>query len=64
MLTNLLATVNERAVLISRIINLLALAGLLVVLSGSLDLQFGFGEPPCPLCLIQRSGMIGLAVGP
>lgn len=64
MLTNLITAVNERAVLISRIINLLALAGLLVVLSGSLDLQFGFGEPPCPLCLIQRSGMIGLAVGP
>jgi len=64
MLTNLITAVNERAVLISRVINLLALAGLLVVLSGSLDLQFGFGEPPCPLCLIQRSGMIGLAVGP
>ena len=60
----ILGAVNDRAVLISRIINLLALVGLLVVLSGSLDLQFGFGEPPCPLCLIQRSGMIGLAVGP
>lgn len=60
----MLTLINDRAVLISRVINLLALAGLLVVLSGSLDLQFGFGEPPCPLCLIQRSGMIGLAVGP
>ena len=60
----MLTSINDRAVLISRVINLLALAGLLVVLSGSLFLQFGVGEPPCPLCLIQRSGMIGLAVGP
>ena len=49
---------------IARILNLLALLALLGVLSGSLHLQFGQGEPPCPLCLVQRSGMIALAVGP
>lgn len=54
----------ERSLLIARAINIAALFGLLVVLSGSMDLQFGFGEAPCPLCLVQRSGMIGLAVGP
>lgn len=60
----LIGGINARATLISRIVNIAALLGLLVVLSGSMDLQFGLGEPPCPLCLIQRSGMIGLAVGP
>lgn len=53
-----------RAILISRLANLAALAGLLLVLTGSLYLQMAIGEQPCPLCLVQRSGMIGLAVGP
>jgi len=54
----------QRAVALSRLINIVALLGLLGVLAGSLHLQFGIGEQPCPLCLVQRSGMIGLAVGP
>lgn len=54
----------ERQVSLARIINVLALVGLLGVLAGSLHLQLGIGEQPCPLCLVQRSGMIGLAVGP
>jgi disulfide bond formation protein DsbB len=53
-----------RLILTMRLINLAALVGLLGVLAGSLFLQFGVGEQPCPLCLVQRSGMIGLAVGP
>ena len=52
------------AVRTSRVINVLALFALIGVLAGSLHLQFGVGEQPCPLCLVQRSGMIGLAVGP
>jgi disulfide bond formation protein DsbB len=55
---------DTRATLISRWINILALLALLGVLAGSLHLQFGVGEQPCPLCLVQRSAMIGLAVGP
>lgn len=55
---------SQRAVALSRLINIVALLGLLGVLAGSLHLQFGIGEQPCPLCLVQRSGMIGLAVGP
>lgn len=55
---------SARAILVSRLANLLALAGLLLVLTGSLYLQMSIGEQPCPLCLVQRSGMIGLAVGP
>jgi disulfide bond formation protein DsbB len=53
-----------RAVMLSRLINIVALFGLIMVLAGSLHLQFGAGEQPCPLCIVQRSGMVGLAVGP
>ena len=53
-----------RELLLFRLINLVALVGLLGVLTGSLDLQILVGEQSCPLCLLQRSGMIGLAVGP
>lgn len=54
----------SREVMIARWINVLALFALLAVLAGSLHLQFGVGEQPCPLCLVQRSGMIAIAVGP
>ena len=49
---------------LARLINTAALFALIGVLAGSLHLQFGIGEQPCPLCLVQRSAMIGLAVGP
>ncbi len=58
------AMAPDRAVFWSRLINIAALFGLIMVLAGSLHLQFGAGEQPCPLCIVQRSGMIGLAVGP
>lgn len=58
------AFTGANAIRISRIINVVALFALLGVLAGSLHLQFGIGEQPCPLCLVQRSGMIGLAIGP
>ena len=55
---------ERREVQIARIINVLALFALVGVLAGSLHLQFGVGEEPCPLCLVQRSAMIGMAIGP
>jgi len=55
---------ESRELVIARWINVLALFGLIGVLAGSLFLQFGVGEQPCPLCLVQRSGMIAIAVGP
>ena len=55
---------ESRELAIARWINVLALFGLIGVLAGSLFLQFGIGEQPCPLCLVQRSGMIAIAVGP
>ncbi|MDP2014998.1 MAG: disulfide bond formation protein B [Actinomycetota bacterium] len=54
----------QRQIELARLVNIAALFALIGVLAGSLHLQLGVGEQPCPLCLIQRSGMIGLAVGP
>jgi disulfide bond formation protein DsbB len=39
---------------------LLALA---IVLTTAMVLQFGFGEIPCPLCLLQRFAMFGCCFG-
>lgn len=55
---------QERAILLSRLLNIAALFALLGVLAGSLHLQFGVGEQPCPLCIVQRSGMFAIAIGP
>ncbi len=55
---------DKQTLTLARLINIAALFALLGVLAGSLHLQFGAGEQPCPLCLVQRSAMIGLAVGP
>ena len=59
-----ITTLEARATQLARWINVLALFALIGVLAGSLHLQFGIGEQPCPLCLVQRSAMIGLAIGP
>lgn len=58
------AQFESKELVIARWINVLALFALIGVLAGSLHLQFGIGEQPCPLCLVQRSGMIAIAVGP
>jgi disulfide bond formation protein DsbB len=55
---------ESRETQLARLINILALFALIGVLAGSLHLQLGVGEQPCPLCLIQRSAMIGIAIGP
>ncbi len=33
------------------------------VLIGAFIVQFGFNEEPCPLCLLQRMGMLGVILG-
>lgn len=33
------------------------------VLSGAFYFQYGLGEHPCPLCLLQRMGMLGVILG-
>ncbi len=55
---------DDRQIQFARLINVIALFALVGVLAGSLHLQWGVGEQPCPLCLVQRSAMIGLAIGP
>jgi disulfide bond formation protein DsbB len=50
----------------ARLDDLAALAmllGLAAVLGAALVLQFGFGEAPCPLCLLERVGMFGACFG-
>ena len=44
----------------SRHANLLLIYILLGVLTGALIVEIYFNQPPCPLCQIQRLGMLGL----
>ena len=46
-----------------RLINLLELAGIILVLLMAFSFQFIFKELPYPLCLLQRVGMVGIAFG-
>src|SRR5437588_745649 len=41
--------------------NVLAICG---VLLGAFSVQFGEGELPCPLCVLQRMAMLLCALGP
>lgn len=43
--------------------NLLELAFILLVLLMALGFQFVLKELPCPLCLLQRVGLLGIAFG-
>lgn len=44
-------------------INLFGIFGLCFVLCGAYYFQFAIGEFPCPLCLLQRMCMLGVAFG-
>lgn len=48
---------------LSRTLNALGLLGISVVLAVAFFDQFVHGELPCPLCLLQRAGFVGVAVG-
>ena len=43
--------------------NSACMLGLSLVLVGAFYFQYGLGETPCPLCLLQRMGMLGVLVG-
>lgn len=49
---------------LARKINLVLLLMVACVMCGSLSVQFFIGELPCPLCILQRYAMVGLAMGP
>ncbi|MDE0862902.1 MAG: disulfide bond formation protein B [Rubripirellula sp.] len=42
---------------------LLLTAGICVPQIGAFWIQFGQGEFPCPICLLQRLAMLGIAIG-
>ncbi|MHC4262565.1 MAG: disulfide bond formation protein B [Planctomycetota bacterium] len=44
-------------------VNSLCALAICGVLLGAFFFQFGLGEEPCPLCLLQRMGMLGMIVG-
>jgi disulfide bond formation protein DsbB len=44
-------------------LNTLALALITAVLAGAFVEQIVFGELPCPLCLLQRAGLIAVGLG-
>lgn len=46
-----------------RSLNTLHILILCGVVGGALYVQFALHETPCPLCLLQRVGMMGVAVG-
>lgn len=46
-----------------RLASLFELIAVITVLAMALLLQFVFNELPCPLCLLQRIGFVGIAYG-
>ncbi|TWT81275.1 disulfide bond formation protein B [Planctomycetes bacterium CA13] len=51
---------NKQGLYVANTCCMLILVG---VLLGAFYFQYGLGEDPCPLCLLQRMGMIGVALG-
>lgn len=49
---------------LARRINFILMLMVAGVLCGSLSVQFILGDLPCPLCILQRYAMVGLAIGP
>ena len=48
---------------LSRLLNALGLLGIGTVLTIAFVDQFWFGQLPCPLCILQRAGLIAAGVG-
>lgn len=51
----------NRAIQLARLFQPLLICILCSVLLGAFIVQYGFHEEPCPLCLLQRAGMVGVA---
>src|ERR1700729_1714967 len=51
------------AVALDRLILCLMLLILAGILTAAMVMQYGFGEIPCPLCLLQRYAMFGCCFG-
>jgi disulfide bond formation protein DsbB len=49
--------------LVNEIAMLGVMAVLAAILTAALVMQYGYGELPCPLCLLQRVAMLGVCFG-
>lgn len=48
----------------ARWLNIIAVLVIITVVTSSLVQQFGYGQPPCALCIVERSALVGMAIGP
>jgi disulfide bond formation protein DsbB len=48
---------------LGRKLNVLFVLAIALILLGAYGVQFGAGELPCPLCLLQRMAMLGVGAG-
>lgn len=56
--------INTQAIIkFERLANFAGLVGIVVVLGMTLGVQFVLYDLPCPLCLLQRLGFLGMALG-
>jgi disulfide bond formation protein DsbB len=42
--------------------SIIGLVGVVLILSGTLFIQFFYGEQPCPLCLLQRAAFVSIGL--
>lgn len=54
---------NRSLLFLNHALTIAMLSGILVVLGMALFYQFNLHEVPCPLCLLQRVGFFGIALG-
>lgn len=48
---------------IAHILNLISLFGITSISLGAIAIQFLLNELPCPLCLLQRAGILAIGIG-
>lgn len=54
---------TDRLVVLNHIFLLAMLAVIAAILTGAMTMQFVYGELPCPLCLLERVALFGVAFG-
>lgn len=54
---------DKEVATVENVLNVVGLIGVALVLFMALGLQFITNELPCPLCLLQRIGFFGIALG-
>ena len=54
---------NQSKINFFKILNALDVIGIIIILIVAFGFQFYLKELPCPLCLLQRVGLIAMAFG-